>query len=74
MKNRIRKSVAATALGASLLFVSAVPAQAAGDPAHCPHGPTPKEVIDCACTITATIVDSLLPGQTQWNCDSTPPL
>jgi hypothetical protein len=74
MKNRIRKSVAAAGLGATLLFASAVPAQAAGDPAHCPHGLTPKEVIDCACIIAATIVDSVLPGQTQWDCDSNPPI
>ncbi len=72
--NRVRRSLAATVLGGSLIVASAMPARAAGDRAHCPHNLTPKEVVDCACIITATIVDSLLPGMTQWDCDSQDPL
>ncbi len=58
MKNGIRKSVAAAALGSSLLFASAIPAQAAPRAEVCPilMPIYVNEVWSCLCGKAADVV------------------
>lgn len=73
MRSHVRKTIVSAGIGASMLAGAAVPAFAAGAEAHCPHGPTVNEAVECACVITATTVDSVVPG-TAWDCSNDIPI
>ena len=73
MKNLIHKVAVTAGIGVSMLVGAAVPAFAVDAEAHCPHGLTVSEVVECACVIAATTVDSIVPG-TAWDCSNEIPI
>lgn len=73
MNRRIRKALVTAGVGGALLAGSAVPAHASVE-THCPHQLTVSEVVECACIITATNVDAVLPGWTEWDCSNDIPI
>lgn len=73
MKNRARNTIAGVGLAGGLLLGSAVPAHASTSSVQCAYPQTTKEIIDCACLVAAGWAEAVLPGWTQWDCDSDPP-